>query len=201
MAQILSALIWLMEENKWLPLLEYLRPLFNDFRSSRKKRMAKDSSLKPRKKAYSGSAPFTLPGFIRICSSAMVVPDAPRMFIWTFMVLAWNLCARSVNVAFLRWSSMSLEGDCIRIHFDCTKTMKGGEAEKHPKHIFSNPRQPEICSFLALGVLLLRNGVETDNDRMFSNKSGNQTFVLRDASCMGRVPYWLYYGTRPASYF
>ena len=162
--------------------------------------IAKDKANRPRETAYSGKAPFTLPGFIQVCSSALQLKQANRMFIWTFMVLAWNLCARSVNVAHLRWSSMSLSGDCIRIHFDCTKTMQGGEASRHPKHIFANPTQPQICSFLALGVLLLRNGVEIDDDRMFSNKAGKQTFVLQDAPqglCLGRVPDRLFYGTRP----
>ena len=174
MGQICSALVWLMEERKWLSLLDKLRGIFTDFRRIRKKAIAKDKANRPRERAYTGKAPFTLQGFIKICGAALSVAASSRMFIWTFMIMAWNLCARSVNVAGLRWSSMSLHGDCIRIHFDATKTMQGGEAERHPKHIFANPLQPEICSFLALGVLLLRNGVECDDDRMFSNKAGKR---------------------------
>ena len=129
---------------EWYSTFERLKIFFGEFRRVRKKVIAKERASRPRRKPYSSKAPFMLPGFIRVCSSALDVNEMSRMFIWTFMVLALNLCARSVNVAWLRWSSMSLSGDCIRIHFDCTKTMQGGEAARHPKHIFANGYEREL---------------------------------------------------------
>ena len=34
---------------------------------------------------------------------------------------------------------MSVDSDCIRIHFDKTKTLQGGEATKHPKYYIREP--------------------------------------------------------------
>ena len=163
-----------MEERKWLSLLDKLRGIFTDFRRIRKKAIAKDKANRPRERAYTGKAPFTLQGFIKICGAASSVAASSGALAWTSTTAAWSLRARSVDVAGSRRSSTSLHGDCVRVHFDATKAMQGGEAERHPKHIFANPLQPEICSFLALGVLLLRNGVECDDDRMFSNKAGKR---------------------------
>ena len=167
-----------MTEMRWSSSLTRLRRVFTEFRKVRKKAITKEKASKARVKAYTGKAPFTLAGFIMVCDKALEVKAHARMHIWPFMILAWNLCARSVNVAQLRWSNMSLDSDCIRIHFDKTKTMQGGEAAKHPKHVFANPLQPEICSFLSLGTFILRDGVQAENDRLFSDKAGN----LRGAS-------------------
>jgi hypothetical protein len=49
--------------------------------------IAKNKASKPREKAYTGKAPFTLAGFIMVSSKALGVREHSRMFIWTFMVL------------------------------------------------------------------------------------------------------------------
>ena len=77
--------------------------------------------------------------------------EAGLMMLWIFSLLQWNCMARSKNIGDLAYHNFTTGDDYIKIRYDKTKADQAGEKVKD-KHIYANPFNPLVCSFLALGV-------------------------------------------------
>jgi hypothetical protein len=77
-----------------------------------------------------------------------------NVFVWCFALLMWNLMARSINVDCIALHSIK-RGilDSITFKYDETKMDKTGEFVQE-KHCYSNPYNPFVCIFTALGCYL-----------------------------------------------
>jgi hypothetical protein len=163
MGEISSALVFLIVEKKWNCHSETVDKI-NRYRGAHKRKMTK-KKVEAGQGTETGKRPFTLEGLKVLCRRAMredVLDN--RSFVWLFILLAWNLCARNQNVATLRYNHLAMRDDGLRVVFMETKTMHDGKAEHTPFHIFANPKNPEICSFLAFGVFILTRDVTTNAD-------------------------------------
>ncbi|KAH9150902.1 hypothetical protein AeRB84_006361, partial [Aphanomyces euteiches] len=65
-----------------------------------------------------------------------------------FLLLSWNLMARAVSVASVRYDHITWEGDAMVIKFGRMKNDQEGKL-CYPKHVFANPKQPAICAVLS----------------------------------------------------
>lgn len=72
-------------------------------------------------------------------------------FSWAYLVLCWNLMARSDNVQMLLFEHIRWENDAMVVQFVKTKTDSTG-AHTDPKKVYANPVKPHICPVLALAV-------------------------------------------------
>ena len=73
-----------------------------------------------------------------------------------FVLLCWNLMARACNVGNIGLQHMSWHDDALTVEFCHVKTNRTGSGKGlHPRHIYANPKEPQICPILALGVYLL----------------------------------------------
>ena len=71
------------------------------------------------------------------------------VIIQPFLLLAWNLMARSITVSDLLWRSIGWSGDHVTISYERSKTDQEG-INQIPRAIFANPLNPSICPILAL---------------------------------------------------
>ena len=75
-------------------------------------------------------------------------------FAWSFLLLQWNLIARSISVSSIMLAHLAWKDD----HMTCTsprsKTDQTGESA-FPKSIFANTIDPVLCPILAVAVLIL----------------------------------------------
>lgn len=107
-----------------------------------------------------GKFPIDLGEFKAIARRALasgVMPKNARLF-HAYLVLCWNLIARSSAVAELLWNNVGWHGDCVTILYEKGKTNQEG-MNKVPWHVYANPVDPLICPVLALGLKLV---TETD---------------------------------------
>jgi hypothetical protein len=72
-------------------------------------------------------------------------------FVHLFLILCWNLFARSCSVVELRTHHFSWEQDSLVIDMSRQKADQTGE-KNTPKHVFANPYSPELCPILAMGL-------------------------------------------------
>ena len=78
-------------------------------------------------------------------------------FAHVFLVLEWNLMARSDNCKNLRLVHIEWRHDCLVFFFGKTKGDQTGENSNSPWHVYSNPFEPSLCPVVALGKYLLSN--------------------------------------------
>lgn len=77
-----------------------------------------------------------------------------NVFVWCFALLMWNLMARSINVDCIALHSIKRGmSDSITFKYDETKMDKTGEFVQE-KNCYSNPFNPFVCIFTALGCYL-----------------------------------------------
>ncbi|RHY54550.1 hypothetical protein DYB38_008516 [Aphanomyces astaci] len=75
-------------------------------------------------------------------------------FLHLFLVLSWNLMARSKSTETIQLGHLSYEEDAVGITFFKSKIDQDGSKRRDPRHIYANPLQPHTCAFLALGLYL-----------------------------------------------
>ncbi|KAH9094685.1 hypothetical protein LEN26_018176 [Aphanomyces euteiches] len=112
-------------------------------------------SLQSGDKSHSGKRPMSFSQFEMLCEKSIVLTDGG--FTHLYLILSWNLMCRSKNTETVRFSHISFEDDCLGIVFHKTKTQQEGTKNKDPKHCYSNPFNPKICLFVALGLYLACN--------------------------------------------
>jgi len=75
---------------------------------------------------------------------------------WCFMVLQWNLMARSLNIEEIHLNFISWSGDMMTCLFAHTKTLHGDRSKLKPVHLSTNQNKPWICPVVAVSLLLMR---------------------------------------------
>ena len=78
-------------------------------------------------------------------------------FAHLYLVLEWNLMARSDNCEKLRLGHIEWRHDCLVFFFGKSKGDQSGELSDTPWHVYSNPFEPHICPVLALAKYLFSN--------------------------------------------
>ena len=119
------------------------------------------------------------------------------LFAWPFLVLQWNLIARTATVASIMMEHVGWEEDALLI---TTPKHKGDQegVKCFARHLFANPLCPEICPVLALAVLTfartLRHDPSSDdgaappNFRIFDGPNSTARFSDTLQRCITRLP-------------
>ena len=102
-------------------------------------------------------------------------------FAHCFLVLEWNLMARSQNVVDSHVENVYFDNDCLVFQFGKTKCDQTGKNSDQLWHVYANPHNPAICPVLSLARYLFANpGVLIDgvidglNDRRDEEGAGEQ---------------------------
>jgi hypothetical protein len=88
------------------------------------------------------------------------------IFIWVYSVLQWNCMARSINIGVLAFHNFRISGDALVCRYDKSKSDQAGE-NTHPKHLYANPKDPLVCSHLALAVYLATEDARFEETELF----------------------------------
>lgn len=79
------------------------------------------------------------------------------IFALTFLLLEWNLMARSDNIVNLHVNDLEWDDDALLIYMKKSKTDQEGKNGKVPFHVYFNTEVPFLNVGLALGLYLLTN--------------------------------------------
>lgn len=117
-------------------------------------------------KQKEGKVPVSFSMYQELCRLALFIAatrSAFSSFVHLFLILCWNLFARSCSVADLRTHHFSWENDSLVIDFS---KQKGDQTGEHiaPKHIYANPYTPSVCPMLALALHMFSCAFRPDND-------------------------------------
>jgi hypothetical protein len=119
------------------------------------------------------------------------------LFAWPFLVLQWNLIARTATVSSMMMEHIGWEGDSLLIS---TPKHKGDQegVKCFSRHLYANPTAPEICPVLALAVLTFARSLRHDpssvdsaapaNFRVFDGPNSSARFSDSLSRCIARVP-------------
>lgn len=94
-----------------------------------------------------GKLPLTFDGYCFLANNAI----KKSIMFHPYLILSWNLMARSKTIANLLWNNIAWSEDCLTVLYEKGKTNQDGE-NKVPRHVFANPGNPAICPVLALGL-------------------------------------------------
>ena len=98
------------------------------------------------------------------------------VFARTFMIIAWNLMARSANTFEICIQHMEWQEDALCIYFSQMKNDQFGERPRDPRHIYANPLCPEICGILALGMYWSCYAFEEGEIKLFPGNNQYERF-------------------------
>ena len=115
-----------------------------------------------------GSDKLTMSQYRTLCSAAAL---SEKQYAHCFLVLAWNCMTRSHDTGSMRYSHVSFDCDQMVIMISKSKGDPTGDLSPTVKALYSNPLQPEICPFLALGLVLLSRVVFGDLDPILGPKN------------------------------
>ena len=120
-----------------------------------RRRMTAEDRANGEESDFEGKYPIDMSEFRVLAKSALtsgVRPKDARLY-HAYLILCWNLIARSSTVGDLLWNNISWKNDCITVLYEKGKTNQEG-MNKVPWHVYANPNDPLICPVLALGLKL-----------------------------------------------
>ena len=104
-----------------------------------------------------GKKAMTFEVYKLMCDKLIKTGTNEATFAHLFLILEWNLMARSDNCKNLQLGHIEWRHDCLVFFFGKTKGDQTGDHSDTPWHVYSNPTQPTICPVLALAKYLLSN--------------------------------------------
>ena len=154
----------------------------SDF-SSGYKRLVADKKLNGEMEVQEGKCPITFAGYIFVAQKAlkMTADFHLSMFAHLFLLLCWNLMARSVSVCTIMLQHISWEQDSMVV---TTPKHKGDQEGNncYPKHVFANTDNPTICPILSMAILFFGGGWQ---------RIGAKHLLFRGTATEGRFSKWL----------
>jgi hypothetical protein len=188
--QYKSALVWYYEEQKTIfqpEVNQGIETLLNGY-----KRKVSDLKLAGKMPVFEGKHHLTYEGY-RLLAHALFTaePFSRALFGWPYLVLQWNLIARTATVSSMMMEHVSWEGDALLIS---TPKHKGDQegVKCFARHLYANPLSPVICPVLALAVLTFTRVLRHDpqagaqslpNYRVFDGTSND----ARWSEALGRI--------------
>ncbi|ETV64268.1 hypothetical protein H257_18824 [Aphanomyces astaci] len=118
----------------------------------------------------SGKKPLGYAAFDSLCHETIKAMDSG--FQHLFVILSWNLMARSKSTETIQLSHFSYEEDAVGITFMKSKTAKR-KKRRDPRHVYANPLRPHTCAFLALGLYLACNQTLAPGALLFESNAGS----------------------------
>lgn len=125
-----------------------------------------------------GKLPLSFAGYKLLAKYALLHAKTSKqtLLVHSYLILCWNLMARSNCVFNLLWNNVGWEGDCLTIFYEKGKTNQEGD-NKVPRHIYANPEDPVICPILALGLKVCSEENITSNTfQIFPSGTADSSF-------------------------
>lgn len=98
------------------------------------------------------------------------------IFAAAFMILSWNLMARVHSVGSIRFDHFDWVEDCMTITYARSKSDRHGTAAGNTKHVYANPKKPEICPILNLAIYIFCSNKVDNNNILFHGEYSEDRF-------------------------
>lgn len=193
--QYKSALVWLYKEEKTIfpaDVNQGLETLLKGY-----KRKVGELKMAGKMPVFEGKHHLTYDGYRTLALSLLSAQPSVRvLFGWPYLLLQWNLIARTATVSTMMMEHVSWEGDALLVS---TPKHKGDQegTKCFSRHVYANPLSPVICPVLALAVLtftrVLRHDPEAapqslPNYRIFDGSSNDDRWSQLLAQVIGGLP-------------
>jgi hypothetical protein len=158
--QYKSALVWYYKEHKLImppEINQGLETLLNGY-----KRRVSDYKLEGKMPVFEGKHHLTFDGYCLLASALFKAEQVSQMlFGWPFLVLQWNLIARTATVSGMMMEHVGWEADSLLVS---TPKHKGDQegVKCFSRHLYANPLNPAICPVLALAMLTFMRVLKHD---------------------------------------
>jgi hypothetical protein len=125
-------------------------------------------------KLTEGKRPFSFANFEMLCSRSLQESQETSVMRYAhlYLILCWNLMARSCSVSAIKYDHITWINDSLLITLPRHKGDQEG-ANCYPKHVFANPLNPVVCPILSLGIHLLSTSY-----RDSSNLNSYHVFII-----------------------
>ena len=191
-----SALKWYYKEHKLIMSPEVNQEL--DTLLKGYQRRVSDLKLEGRMPVFEGKYHLPFQGYVAICKFLFRSPRSDEvLFAWPFLVLQWNLIARTATVSSIMMEHVGWEEDALLI---TTPKHKGDQegVKCFARHLYANPITPEVCPVLALAILTfarpIRHDPASEGDavpasfRVFDGPNSTARFSDSLQRCIARLP-------------
>ena len=105
-----------------------------------------------------GRQPLSFGEYDKLCRKLLADEDIMSLLLVTITWSAMNRVNESLKLAF---ANIEKEDDHLKLTIQKTKSDQSGEKKKIVR-VYANPSEPHLCVFTALGLFLLKYGVQED---------------------------------------
>lgn len=126
------------------------------------KRKVSDLKLEGRMPVFEGKYHLTFEGYCILARLLLTSePFNQMLFGWPYLILQWNLIARTNTVSSMMMEHIGWEADALLIS---TPKHKGDQegVKCFARHVYANPSNPAICPVLALAILIFVRSIKHD---------------------------------------
>jgi hypothetical protein len=120
------------------------------------KQKVQDDKQKSRASMMEGKRKMSFQVYQKLCELMLKSGDGDE-FAHCFLVLEWNLMARSENVVDSHVENVYFENDCLVFQFAKTKCDQTGKNADQLWHEYATPNNPTTCPVLSLSCYLFAN--------------------------------------------
>jgi integrase len=158
-----------------VPVDEALRVELKNFMAGHR-RMVASAKENGELNIFEGKRPLTFDGYYNLAEYALKKQNfrAGSLYAHLFVVLSWNLFARSHSVASLMLNHFEWQDDALLVTLPRHKGDQEG-TRMFPVHVYANPDKPVVCPILALAIHIFSTQTHVDNDssnwKLFSGSS------------------------------
>ncbi|KAH9112692.1 hypothetical protein AeMF1_013012 [Aphanomyces euteiches] len=175
-----SAIVNLHKESK-VKIPDDLNSVLSDYMSGYKRMIAelKEEGEMP---LHEGKEPIAVDGYRYLAQKALdgERDKKGRRTVHLFLLLCWNLIARTATVGSLRYGHVTWEGDAMVIRYGRMKNDQEGN-NCTPHRVYANPENPFICPVLSMAVLVFSRGANLNSS----------TTLLFGANAKEKFSSWL----------
>lgn len=119
---------------------------------------------------HEGKRPLPVQGYRLLCWSSLAYLSSTERnhvklfsnYAHLYLLLQWNLMARTVSISTIKYHHICWDGDCLTVVLPRHKGDQEGK-NASPKHVYANPLEPQLCPVLALAIHMFCGGFH-DND-------------------------------------
>jgi hypothetical protein len=178
-----SAIIDLYKENK-ISLNESTTLLLKQFMSGYK-RTVQEAKQKGELPVFEGKRNITYSGYKTLALQVLKRQQKAdsSLYVHVFILLSWNLFARSNSIANLMLHHFDWKEDSLLITLPKHKGDQEG-INVYPKHLYANPVYPELCPILSLAIYLF-------STNQFS-REGSDWNLFHGLKTESKFSHWLH---------
>jgi hypothetical protein len=131
-----------------------------------------------------GKDPLSFSLYCFLGRQLLLQPQREYIFARCFLVLCWNLMSRAGNTFGIMHQHMEWSEDALCIYFSHMKNDQTGERPRDPRHVYANPKMPEICPITCLGMYWLCFEFDDTNHQLFPGTRQYDRFRKLLARCV-----------------